>query len=344
LTETEAPGSSRVRRWALIAALVGLAIAAAIIILVGWDKIAAGFLQIGWRGLIALCVTYLIPVGILAAAWLVLDPEAKPRTWPALYFARLVRDASGELLPFSSLGGFVVGARAAVLGGMDPVLAISTTVVDVTAEFIGQLGFAALGLVLLFYRPEAPPQDLLPTSLVGLGAGALAAVAFVLVQHRFSGPIERMAARWAPSSFAQQGAVTTSLHALYQKPLLLALSSFLHLAAWVLGAVGVWAGLWVAGLHLSVRTIVCLESLVYVVRTLTFAVPMGLGVIEGGYLGVGILLFGPQHADFAVALSLMKRVRDIAVGLPALLLWQAMEGRRLLAPSAKSPEPKSEAP
>ncbi len=318
LSAPEQAGGSRVRR------------VAAIIVLVGWDKIIAGFLQIGWRGLVALCVTYLIPVCILAAAWLILDPHAKLRTWAALFFARLVRDASGELLPFSSLGGFVVGARAAVLGGMDPVLAVSTTVVDVTAEFIGQLGFAALGVGLLFYRPEAPPQDLVPTSLFGLGGGALAAVAFVMVQQRFSGPIERMAARWAPDSFAQRGAVTASLHALYQRPLRLAASSFLHLSAWVLGAVGVWAGLWVAGLHMSLRTIVCLESLVYIVRTLTFAVPMGLGVIEGGYLGVGILLFGPQHADFAVSLSLMKRVRDIAIGLPALAIWQAMEGRRLL--------------
>ncbi len=63
---------------------------------------------------------------------------------------------------------------------------------------------------------------------------------------------------------------------------------------------------------------------------------MGLGVIEGGYLGVGILLFGPQHADFAVALSLMKRVRDIAIGVPALAIWQTMvEGRRLLGSPGK---------
>jgi hypothetical protein len=89
---------------------------------------------------------------------------------------------------------------------------------------------------------------------------------------------------------------------------------------------------------MSVRTIVCLESLVYIVRTLTFIVPMGLGVIEGGYLGVGILLFGPQHADFAVALSLMKRARDIAVGVPALAAWQTMEGRRLLGGRRTKPE------
>ena len=92
---------------------------------------------------------------------------------------------------------------------------------------------------------------------------------------------------------------------------------------------GVWAGLWIAGLHMSVRTIVGLESLVYVIRTVTYAVPMGLGVIEGGYVGVG-LMFGLQP-DFVVALSLIKRVRDIVVGVPALLLWQFLEGRRLVA-------------
>jgi hypothetical protein len=31
----------------------------------------------------------------------------------------------------------------------------------------------------------------------------------------------------------------------------------------------------------------------------------------------------------ALALSLMKRARDLAIGLPALGLWQAIEGGRL---------------
>ena len=326
----------------LVAGLVGLALSAGIIAKVGLDKVASAFTQIGWRGLIALCATYLVPVGILAAAWMALDPEARPRQWPSFCFARLVRDASGELLPFSSLGGFVFGARAAILGGVEPALAISTTVVDVTAEFIGQLGFSALGVALLFYRPEAPPQDLLPSSILGLGAGAIGAAAFIFIQHRASGPIERMAARWAPSALAQTSAVTASVHALYQRPGRLIASSFLHLTAWVVGAIGVWAGLWVAGQHsgvttivagqqLSLRTIVGVESLVYVVRTATFAAPMGLGVIEGGYVVVGHL-FG-LSAEFALALSLIKRLRDIAIGLPALALWQVLEGRRLLIPA-----------
>jgi putative membrane protein len=319
----------------VVIALLGLVLATGIIGYVGFGKVASAFAEIGWRGLFGLCLTYLGPVGLLAAAWLVLDPGAPPRTWFVFYFARLVRDASGELLPFSSLGGFVFGARAAILGGVDAAAAISTTVADVTAEFIGQLGFTAVGIALLIRQPGAQyeSQQLLTSSLLGLGAGVLAAAAFILLQRRATGPIERAVARWAPSALAQTSAVVASLHGLYQKPARLTVSSVLHLAAWVLGGVGVWAGLWIAGRHMSLRTIMGVESLVYVVRTVTFATPMGLGVIEGGYVVVGHL-FG-LTPEFALALSLIKRVRDIAIGLPALAIWQVMEGRRLITPGRK---------
>jgi putative membrane protein len=344
LSAPQPQGGGHVRRAVILAALAGLALSAGIIVWVGFDKIAGAFARIGWRGLLAMCATYLPTIGILAAAWLVLDARARPREWFTLYFARIVRDASGELLPFSSLGGFVFGARAAILGGMEPAMAISTTVVDVTAEFISQLGFAAIGIALLLHRPAAPleSQQLLTSAFLGLGAGGIGAAAFIIFQHRASGFIERQVAKRAPAALAQTSAVTASVHALYERPLRLIFSAALHFSGWVLGAVGVWAGLWLGGFHTSVRTIVGLESLVYVVRTVTFAAPMGLGVIETAYAVVGPM-FGLQP-EFAVALSLIKRLRDVAVGLPALGLWQVLEGRRLLTPSAEREalDPKAE--
>jgi hypothetical protein len=57
-------------------------------------------------------------------------------------------------------------------------------------------------------------------------------------------------------------------------------------------------------------------------------VPNGLGVQEGGYLVLAPLFgVGPE---FALAISLLKRARDIAIGVPVLIVWQAMEGRRAL--------------
>src|SRR5580658_1966850 len=232
LSASEATGGDHARRVGVVIAFLGLLAATGIIAYVGFGKVVGAFTQIGWRGLLGMIATYLVPVALLATAWLVLDPYAKPRAWTTFYFARLVRDASGELLPFSSLGGFVFGARAAILGGIEPPVAISTTVVDVTAEFIGQLGFSALGVALLFSKAGAgyEDQELLQSCLLGLGAGVLAAGLFIFLQRWALGPIERATARWAPSALAQTSAVKESVHELYRKPTRLTISSILHLS------------------------------------------------------------------------------------------------------------------
>jgi len=49
-------------------------------------------------------------------------------------------------------------------------------------------------------------------------------------------------------------------------------------------------------------------------------------VQEGGFVVV-CALFGID-AHTAIALSLAKRVPDVALGLPALLVWQNIEARR----------------
>jgi hypothetical protein len=60
---------------------------------------------------------------------------------------------------------------------------------------------------------------------------------------------------------------------------------------------------------------------------------MGLGAIEGGYILVGHWFGLP--AEFALAVSLSKRVRDIVIGVPALLFWQVLEGKRLMLPGRR---------
>jgi hypothetical protein len=55
-------------------------------------------------------------------------------------------------------------------------------------------------------------------------------------------------------------------------------------------------------------------------------VPNALGVQEGGLVLLGGMFgIGP---DAALALSLVKRGRDLVIGVPALLAWQLVEGRR----------------
>ena len=70
-----------------------------------------------------------------------------------------------------------------------------------------------------------------------------------------------------------------------------------------------------------------IESLLYAIRTVAFAIPNAVGVQEGAYILVGGA-FG-LTPEMGLALSLLKRARDLVIGLPALGAWQALEGGRL---------------
>jgi uncharacterized membrane protein YbhN (UPF0104 family) len=75
-------------------------------------------------------------------------------------------------------------------------------------------------------------------------------------------------------------------------------------------------------------TALIIESLAQAVRGAAFIVPGAIGVQEGG-LVVLCAVFGIP-APMAIALSFVKRVPEIVLGIPGLLIWQGIEGRQLL--------------
>jgi hypothetical protein len=95
----------------------------------------------------------------------------------------------------------------------------------------------------------------------------------------------------------------------------------------MLSAIEVWIALRLAGAPLGFPTVLVVESLLYAIRTVAFAIPNAVGVQEGAYVLIGAA-FG-LTPEMALAISLMKRARDLAIGLPALGAWQVVEGRRL---------------
>jgi hypothetical protein len=102
---------------------------------------------------------------------------------------------------------------------------------------------------------------------------------------------------------------------------------FIHLACWVASAIEVWIALRLAGRALDFAVVLVIESLLYAIRTVAFAIPNAVGVQEGAYILLGGA-FG-LTPEMALALSLLKRARDLTIGLPALGAWQAIEGGRV---------------
>src|SRR5208337_1636434 len=128
-------------------------------------------LIVGWQ---------LVLFVVLGLAWDAIVPSREARPAWVFVWARMVRDASTNCLPFSQVGGFVFGARAATLHGVEWHTAAASTVVDVTAEFLAQIAFTCIGLGILLAR--APRSGLAVPVEAGIGVAVLACFGFVWVQ------------------------------------------------------------------------------------------------------------------------------------------------------------------
>jgi hypothetical protein len=110
---------------------------------------------------------------------------------------------------------------------------------------------------------------------------------------------------------------------------------FFHLISWLLGAAEVWAAFHVLNIGAGPRDALIVESLGQAGRALGFAVPGALGIQEAGIvLACGLAGIGPQAA---LEISLMKRIRELALGVPGLLAWYGMEWLHPAPRNAKLP-------
>jgi glycosyltransferase 2 family protein len=283
-------------------------------------------LALGAGGFTAICLIHLALIAAMGIAWWVLLPGTRP--WSSIW-ARLVRDSASEVLPLSQVGGYVLGARALVLGGGAVSAAAARTVVDVTLEFFAQLVFTSIGLLwLLHLAPQA--RAALPVTL-GLVIAVFLAGGCLLAQqrgfaawHRLAGALGR---GWAQRTAADAAALHAAIIGIYGRSAGVWGSFLLHLGCWVAGVAEIWLALRLTGAPRGFGIVLVIESLLYALRSVAFAVPNAVGVQEAGYLLLGAG-FG-LAPDTALALSLLKRGRDFAIGLPVLGIYQLIEGGRL---------------
>jgi putative membrane protein len=313
-----------------VSALVGCALAFYILKSIGLRPILLAATTVGWRGFAVLCVYQLALFVLLGTAWSVLVPASCRARAPVFIWARMVRDATSELLPFSHLGGIVLGARTAMFHGVLQPLAIGSIVTDVTTEMLAQIAFTAAGVAIL--ATSTPHGSLTfpieSTAAFGLAAIVLSCAAFVAFQ-RYGRPLTtKLISRLFPTAAPATESVANCIEEIYRRPAKVGLSVLFHCGGWVASALSTWIALFLMGVHARVWPVLAIESLVCALRSMAFLVPNGLGVQEVAYAAIAPL-FG-IGAEIGLAVSVLKRARDIAVGLPILLLCQWREGRNFL--------------
>jgi len=314
---------------ALILTAAGLAVALWFIGRTGFAEVLQGVASIGPAGFAVMMGFTAACLLLLGGAWLSVAPGVPRDKLGTFAWARTAREGATDVLPFSQFGGLIIGARAAIVGGIRPTLVYASLIADQTAELAAQLVFTLFGVAMLATALASGGHgpSLLPMVLGGTAVLAAIMTGFAVGQRPLIGMAQGLAARLLPGSIATMAALPQELDAIYARQGRVILSFLLHLAAWVLSAVGAWVALGIMGHHLPVASVLTIEALIFTLRTVAFAIPGGVGVQEAAYALLGPI-FGLSPAA-GLALSLVKRARDIAIGLPVVLAWQVQEARAL---------------
>jgi glycosyltransferase 2 family protein len=109
---------------------------------------------------------------------------------------------------------------------------------------------------------------------------------------------------------------------------------FTHLFAWMIGTLEVWLTLHFMEWPISLQQAIVFESLGASISTAAFLVPGSWGVQEGGYILIGQILGVPAY--LSLTLSLVKRIPDLLLGAPGLLVWRVIEARHLFSPDLQA--------
>ncbi len=327
------------KKLSYILALLGVLVSTLLIAWFNVGRVASDALSVGWDGFALLIGWQLLIFVVLGIAWDTLIQRNPNYGLPVFVWGRMVRDSAANCLPFSQIGAFIFGARAVTLLRVGWPVATASTVVDVTAEFLAQMTFTAIGLVILLLR--VPNSALALPLAIGLGVAVTAAVGFIVVQ-RGAAPLfarigGRIAARRLNAAQDRLDAVQAEMTRLYAQPLRLAMSWTMHLTGWIGTGIAGWLAFRLLGQPIDIASALAIEALVSALAAVAFLVPVNAGVQEAGYVGLGAVFGVPP--EIALSASLIRRARDMVIGVPVLLIWQFAEFRRLRPVNASKPVP-----
>ena len=304
---------------------VGFVLFAVLLMHYGASEVLAGAAAAGW-GLLWVTLYRFVNLAADAQGWRALFERPRPAFLPMLNY-RWIGEAVNSMLPVGQVGGDVVRARLATRLGPGGAQAGAATVVDFTLGLMTQFLTALLAVGLLIQARGFGRET--QAWLAGLLVAVVVVAAFWAAQHlQMFGRAARLAGRVRRGSAWESltggaAALDSEVKATYRRHRALAECTAWRLVSWLFHAGETWLVLWFLDAPVALVATLILESLSTAVRSGAFAVPGALGVQEGGFV-----LLGPMvgvNAETALALSLVKRFRELVIGFAGLLAWMALE-------------------
>jgi len=312
------------------AALLGLAVAVWLVMR-GHPGDVFRLMRDAGAGLLLAALVHVVPMAANAFDWRLLI-RRPPRPGIASMLKLVwIRESVNGLLPVARIGGEIVAFRLLGRLGVRGETAVASLVADLQLTLISQVLFALAGVGLLLHDARSDTLRIVGQLSLAVAAAIPLLLLFALVQH--ARPFERIArvlnhvtGGKVIGLVGRSARIDQSLKLIWRQPGIV----LRYLFVWqtiqcAATAFEIWLALYFLGARVSAVDAFVLEVLIQLISSIAFLVPAGLGVQEGGFVLVGGLI-GLDPAT-SLALAGARRIRDLLVYLPGLVMWQIAEHR-----------------
>ncbi len=329
------------KRVTYLALAAGVALFALLLVHYGAGEVLAGAAGAGW-GLLWVTLYRIVSLAAHAQGWRVLfAAQGRPAFLPMLRL-RWIGEAVNSMLPVAQVGGEVMRAQMATRLGVNGAQAGAATLVDFTLGLVTQLLYPVMAVALLIQLRGFGAET--QVWFGGLLVAAAAIAAFWAAQHlQMFGRVARLAGRVLRGSAWESltggaAALDAQVKELYGRHRDLAACAAWRMLGWLLHTGETWLALWFLDAQISLAAALILEALSGAVRSGAFAVPGALGVQEGAFVLIGPLV--GVSPETALSLALVKRFRELVIGVGGLAMWSVAERTSLVRMAERSEDVK----
>ena len=258
-------------------------------------------------------------------AWLVLMTKNR-LSYSSAFLITWISQTSGKIFPTGNIAGELIRVYLAKKSGQTFSYASTTVLVDLFIATISLLIFGMLSFILILFKDSNLILNngfsyfILSMLLISLATSLFV----VIIRKRV---LYASLKKFPFNNFLRldRRKITSilrldySLFRLSQEKRVLLQSLILRLFGWLAGAIEIYVFLLIIDVEANFIDVIIIESITAIIRSIAFFIPAGLGVQELAFVMVGEILGFSYVTSFSIALG--RRLREIMVGIPAILYW-----------------------
>lgn len=260
-----------------------------------------------------------------AMTWVILSKNSKlSLIWS--FIIVWISQATGKFFPTGNITGEFVRIYLAVKKGLSTAEATSTVFIDLVIATFSLFLIATMSFI---YFLIGSNDHLLMKHIIYLSLSLLlifisCVIFYFLIRKR----VLRVLIKKMPSFFSYKISnqkifsivrVDVALYQAIKKKNTLIKALIFRIFGWLGGAFEIYVFLWIIGYDPNIIDVVVIESFSGIIRAVAFFIPAGIGVQELAFIIVGDFVGLNSETSFSIALG--RRVREILVGLPAIISW-----------------------